>query len=455
MTVSRKDACKCEKCGSEKIERDPDVLDTWFSSALWPFETLGWPEKTADLDFFYPTDVLVTGYDIIFFWVARMIFSGCENMKQTPFHTVLIHGLVRDDKGRKMSKSLGNGIDPLEMIEKYGCDALRMNMVTGNSPGNDMRFYVERCEAMRNFANKLWNASRYVMMNLSDAAKNELPSVKNLEISDKWVLSKLNSLIAEVTENLEKYELGVAVQKVYDFIWDTYCDWYIELTKARLYSDDASRKQVAIQVLVYVLDQILRLLHPFMPFITEEIWQSIPHEGDALISAQWPVYSDELNFKVECELMESVMEAIRAIRNRRTEMNVPPSKKAALFVLTAKPQVFTEGEGFLQRLAYADVVTLLEKEPENLDGMVTITTADAKLYIPMGQLVDVSKELGRIQKELEKARKNLAGIEGKLSNENFTARAPENVVQAEREKAAKARDLIVQLEQSEAALLKL
>ncbi len=452
ITVSREDACKCEKCGSTRIERDPDVLDTWFSSALWPFETLGWPEKTDDLAYFYPTDVLVTGYDIIFFWVARMIFSGCEHTGKTPFHTVLIHGLVRDDKGRKMSKSLGNGIDPLEMIEKYGCDALRMNMVTGNSPGNDMRFYVERCEAMRNFANKLWNASRYVMMNLGEDAKNELPETSRLEIADKWVLSKLNTLIAEVTENLEKYELGVAVQKVYDFIWDTYCDWYIELTKARLYSEDADRKQTAIQVLVYVLDQILRLLHPFMPFITEEIWQSIPHGGDALIVAQWPAYSEDLAFKTECDLMESVMDAIRAIRNRRAEMNVPPSKKAALYVLTAKPQVFTEGEGFLQRLAYADAVTLLEHEPENLDGMVTVTTADAKLYIPMGQLVDVSKELERIEKELEKAKKNLAGIEAKLSNENFTARAPEAVVNAEREKAAKARDLIAQLEQSAAKL---
>ena len=455
ITVSCEDACKCEKCGSTRIERDPDVLDTWFSSALWPFETLGWPEKTEDLEYFYPTDVLVTGYDIIFFWVARMIFSGCEHTGKTPFHTVLIHGLVRDDKGRKMSKSLGNGIDPLEMIEKYGCDALRMNMVTGNSPGNDMRFYVERCEAMRNFANKLWNASRYVMMNLSENAKNALPAVTDLEIADKWVLSKLNTLIAEVTENLEKYELGVAVQKVYDFIWDTYCDWYIELTKARLYSEDAVRKQTAIQVLVYVLDQILRLLHPFMPFITEEIWQSIPHDGDALIVAQWPVYRADLAFKVECDQMESVMDAIRAIRNRRAEMNVPPSKKAALYVLTGKPQVFTEGEGFLQRLAYADAVSLLEKEPANLDGMVTITTADAKLYIPMGQLVDVAKELERIQKELDKARKNLASIECKLSNENFTARAPESVVNAEREKAAKARDLISQLEQSEAALNKL
>ncbi len=455
MTCTREDACKCEKCGSTNIERDPDVLDTWFSSALWPFSTLGWPENTADLDRFYPTDVLVTGYDIITFWVSRMIVSGLEHMRKAPFHTVLIHGLVRDNQGRKMSKSLGNGIDPLEMIEKYGCDALRMNMVTGNSPGNDMRFYVERTEAMRNFANKLWNASRYVMMNLGEAAENKLPDLSKLEIADKWVLSKLNTLIAEVTENLEKYELGVAVQKVYDFIWDTYCDWYIELTKARLYSEDAERKQTAISVLVYVLDQVLRLLHPFMPFITEEIWQSIPHEGEALIIAQWPEYSDALAFKAECDQMESVMNAIRAIRNRRTEMNVPPSKKAALFVLTAKPRVFTEGEGFLQRLAYADEVKLLDAEPVNLDGMVTITTSDAKLYIPMGQLVDVAKEIERITKELEGARKFLASLEGKLSNEKFVSRAPEAVVNAEREKAAKHRDLIAQLEQSLAAMEKL
>ena len=455
ITVSRTDATCCEKCGSTKIERDPDVLDTWFSSALWPFETLGWPEKTKDLEYFYPTDVLVTGYDIIFFWVARMIFSGCEHTGKTPFHTVLIHGLVRDDQGRKMSKSLGNGIDPLEMIEKYGCDALRMNMVTSNSPGNDMRFYVTRCEAMRNFANKLWNASRYVMMNLSDDAKNELPAMQKLEIADKWILSKLNALIAEVTENMDKYELGVAVQKIYDFIWDSYCDWYIELTKARLYSEDADRKQTAIQVLVYVLDQVLRLLHPFMPFITEEIWQSLPHDDEALIVAQWPLCREELAFKAEENLMESVMEAIRAIRNRRSEMNVPPSKKAALYVLTSKPDVFKEGEGFIQRLAYADSVTLLDAEPADLNGMVTCATADAKLYIPMGQLVDVEKELERIAKELEKASKNLASLEGKLSNENFVSRAPEHVVADIREKAQKARDLIAGLQQSEEALKKL
>ena len=456
MTCSREDVHVCEKCGSTNIERDPDVLDTWFSSALWPFETLGWPDESAeDLKKYFPTDVLVTGYDIITFWVSRMIVSGLEHMGKAPFHTVLIHGLVRDNLGRKMSKSLGNGIDPLEMIDKYGCDALRMNMVNSNSPGNDMRFYVERCEAMRNFANKLWNASRYVMMNLSDNAVNALPALEKLEIADKWVLSKLNSLIAEVTENLEKYELGVAVQKVYDFIWDTYCDWYIELTKARLYSEDAERKQTAIQVLVYVLDQTLRLLHPFMPFITEEIWQSLPHEGEALIVAQWPEHRAELEFKEEKDQMESVMNAIRAIRNRRTEMNVPPSKKAALYVLTAQPRIFTEGEGFLQRLAYADTVTLLDKEPENLDGMVNITTADAKLYIPMGQLVDVAKELARITKELETAQKFLKSLEGKLSNEKFVSRAPEAVVNAEREKAQKTRDLIVQLEQSKASMKKL
>ena len=455
ITVSRTDATECEHCHSKNITREEDVLDTWFSSALWPFETLGWPEKTEDLDYFYPTDVLVTGYDIIFFWVSRMIFSGCEHTKKTPFHTVLIHGLVRDDKGRKMSKSLGNGIDPLEMIEKYGCDALRMNMVMGNSPGNDMRFYVERCEAMRNFANKLWNASRYVLMNLKEGAVNVLPDTAALTVADKWVLSKLNSLIAEVTDNMERYELGVAIQKVYDFLWDTYCDWYIELTKARLYSDDETQKNTALQVLVYVLDQTLRLLHPFMPFITEEIWQSLPHDGEALIVANWPVYTDALAFPKEESLMESVMNAIRSIRNRRAEMNVPPSTKAALFVLTSKPQVFTEGSDFIQRLAYADQVTVLDKEPDNIDKMVCCTTSDAKLYIPMGQLVDVAKELERLDKELEKAQKNLAVIEGKLSNENFVARAPESVVNAEKEKAEKARNLIEQLVQSKEALQKL
>ncbi|MBE6927908.1 MAG: valine--tRNA ligase [Ruminococcaceae bacterium] len=449
MTVSREDATACEKCGSKNITRDEDVLDTWFSSALWPFETLGWPNTDAeDFKYFYPTDVLVTGYDIIFFWVARMIFSGCKQTGKPPFHTVLIHGLVRDDKGRKMSKSLGNGIDPLEMIECYGSDALRMNMITANSPGNDMRFYVERCEAMRNFANKLWNASRYVLMNL-EIDKNELPALEELETADKWILSKLNTLIAEVTENLDKYELGVAEQKCYDFIWDSYCDWYIELTKSRLYSEDEKSKTVAQKVLVYVLDQVLRLMHPFMPFITEEIWQAIPHEGEALIVAQWPKYREDLSFKAEEDAMESIMNAIRAIRNRRAEMNVPPSKKCTLYIVTKKEDIFASGTAFITRLAYADEVLISTIEPQGYESMVSCVTHDAALYMPMNQLVDVEKELARIAKEKEKAQKGLAGILGKLNNPGFVAKAPEAVVAAEREKAAKYDSLIKQLEESE------
>ena len=454
--VAREAPAVCPKCGKSHLEQDPDTLDTWFSSALWPFSTLGWPnEDSEDLKYFYPTNTLVTGYDIIGFWVSRMIFSGLAYTGKAPFDTVCIHGIVRDSQGRKMSKSLGNGIDPLVVIEEYGADALRFMLVDGSTPGNDMRYSEEKVKAARNFANKLWNASRYVLMSLPEGSKNELPDLSKLEIADKWVLCKLNSLIAEVTENLEKYEMGLAVHKVYDYIWDTYCDWYIELTKARLYAEEPERKDTAMKVLVYVLDQVLRLLHPFMPFITEEIWQSIPHEGDSLMLAEWPVYKEELNFKADKDQMESVMEAIRAIRNRRAEMNVPPSKKAALYVLAAKPQIFAEGEGFLQRLAYADAVSLLEKEPENLDGMVTITTADAKLYIPMGQLVDVAKELDRIGKELEKNKKFLASLEAKLTNEKFVGRAPEAVVNAEREKAAKTRDLIASLEQSYAAMQKM
>ena len=454
--VAKEAPAVCPKCGKSHLTQDPDTLDTWFTSALWPFSTLGWPnEDSEDLKYFYPTNTLVTGYDIIGFWVSRMIFSGLAYTGKAPFDTVCIHGIVRDSLGRKMSKSLGNGIDPLVVIEEYGADALRFMLVDGSTPGNDMRYSEEKVKAARNFANKLWNASRYVLMSLPEGSKNELPDLSKLEIADKWVLSKLNSLIAEVTENLEKYEMGMAVHKVYDYIWDTYCDWYIELTKARLYAEEPERKDTAMKVLVYVLDQVLRLLHPFMPFITEEIWQSIPHEGESLMLADWPVYKEELNFKAEKDQMESVMEAIRAIRNRRAEMNVPPSKKAALYVLTAKPQIFAEGEGFLQRLAYADAVSMLEKEPENLDGMVTITTADAKLYIPMGQLVDVAKELDRIGKELEKNKKFLASLEAKLTNEKFVGRAPEAVVNAEREKAAKTRDLIASLEQSFAAMQKL
>ena len=452
MTVSREDAHVCQKCGSSNITREEDVLDTWFSSALWPFEILGWPNTDAeDYKYFYPTDVLVTGYDIIFFWVARMIFSGCEHTGKTPFHTVLIHGLVRDDKGRKMSKSLGNGIDPLEMIERFGSDALRMNMLTSNSPGNDMRFYVERCEAMRNFANKLWNASRYVLMNL-DLEENTLPALAELETADKWILSKLNTLITDVTENMDKYEMGIAVQKIYDFIWDSYCDWYIELTKSRLYGEDEQSKLSAQKVLLYVLDQILRLMHPFMPFITEEIWQAIPHQGEALIVAQWPKYRQELSFKAEESAMESIMNAIRAVRNRRAEMNVPPSKKCSLYIVTTKPEVFNTGVGFMTRLAYAEEVIVSATEPEGHESMASCVTHDAALYMPMAQLVDVEKELARIAKEKEKAEKGLAQITAKLNNPGFLAKAPENVVAAEKEKAAKYESLLKQLSESESRL---
>jgi len=449
ITVSMEDVTTCEACHSAHITRDEDVLDTWFSSALWPFETLGWPDaEHPDYQYFYPTDVLVTGYDIITFWVSRMIFSGIAHTGKAPFHTVLIHGLVRDNLGRKMSKSLGNGIDPLEMIDRYGSDALRMNMITNNSPGNDMRFYVERCEAMRNFANKIWNASRYVMMNLT-IDKNELPAAENLEISDKWILSKLNTTISEVTENLDKYELGVAVSKVYDFIWDSYCDWYIELSKARLYGDNAESKQTAQQVLLYVLDQLLRLLHPFMPFISEAIWQAIPHEGEALIIAKWPTYRAELAFRAEEAAMESIMNAIRAIRNRRAEMNVPPSKKSALYIVTDRQAVYTAGIPFFQRLASAEQVEVLAAEPAEQENMVSCITADAKLYMPMSQLVDKEKELARIAKEKAKAEQDMARYEAKLSNEKFVSRAPEAVVNAEREKFAKVKALYAQLCEAE------
>ncbi len=445
VTVSREDARCCEKCGSTKIERDPDVLDTWFSSALWPFSTLGWPEKTPDLEYFYPTDVLVTGYDIIFFWVARMIFSGCEHMKQTPFHTVFIHGLVRDDKGRKKSKSLGNGIDPLEMAEKYGADALRFNLITGNSPGNDMRFYVEKCEAMRNFANKIWNASRFVMMNLT-IAKNELP--EKLEVEDKWILSKLNTAVREITENMEKFELGVAAQKVYDFIWDSYCDWYIELTKARLTGGDEAAKIQAQQVLLYVLTEVLKLLHPFMPFITEEIWQALPHEGNFLMLQSWPEYREALAFPEDEAGFEMIMDAIRAVRSRRSEMNVPPSKRPHLTVVTEKTAVFETGVNYMSRLAFAGAVTVTTQMPADTAGMVTVVTDEAKMFMPLAELVDLEKERARMEKELEKARKDLQGQIAKLSNENFVSRAPEKVVNAEREKEQKLRALIENLEES-------
>ena len=454
INVKREDPTVCEKCGSTHLTREEDVLDTWFSSALWPFSTLGWPEQTADLNYWYPTSVMVTGYDIIFFWVARMIFSGCEQMKKIPFHTVLIHGLVRDDKGRKMSKSLGNGIDPLEMAEKYGADALRFNLITGNSPGNDTRFYTEKCEAMRNFANKIWNASRFVMMNLT-IDRYELPAADKLEREDKWVLSKLNRLVKEVTENLDSFEIGVASAKVYDFIWDTYCDWYIELTKTRLNGTDEDAKLTAQNVLCYVLVTLLKLLHPFMPFITEEIYQALPKcDGaeDILMTAQWPEYTEALSFPAEESAMEAVMDLIRAIRARRAEMNVPPSKKAEMLIVTTQPEPYRQGLHFIQRLAYASNVTFPETAPADVTGLVSVVTHDATAYLPLSELVDLAAERERIAKELEKAKNGLRITEGKLANEKFVAHAPENVVNAEREKVAKYQELIAKLEESAKAM---
>ncbi|MCL2228039.1 MAG: valine--tRNA ligase [Oscillospiraceae bacterium] len=454
-TVSRKDPDKCEKCGSPDIQRDEDVLDTWFSSALWPFSTLGWPEKTEDLDYFYPTDVLVTGYDIIFFWVARMIFSGMEHMKEAPFHTVFIHGIIRDSDGRKMSKSLGNGVDPLEAIAAYGADALRFNIVTGNSPGNDTRFYPERCEAMRNFANKIWNASRFVMMNLT-IGHNELP--EKLELEDKWILSKLNTLAGEVCENLDDFELGVAAAKIYDFIWDSYCDWYIELTKPRLQGagggqDSGGEDDGAIRaqkVLLYVLTETLTLLHPFMPFITEEIWQALPHGEDPDVSAlmirTYPAFTEALCFPEDEAGFESIMSAVRAVRARRAEMNVPPSRKPSLTIVTDKPDVFEAGRTYLGRLAYAGEVTIQRNAPCDLSGLVSVVTGDAQLFIPLAELVDVAKERERIEKEIGKAKADIERFEKKLSNEQFIAKAPESVVGAEREKLANLRALLGNLQ---------
>ena len=454
INVKREDPTACEKCGSTHLTREEDVLDTWFSSALWPFSTLGWPEQTADLNYWYPTSVMVTGYDIIFFWVARMIFSGCEQMKKIPFHTVLIHGLVRDDKGRKMSKSLGNGIDPLEMAEKFGADALRFNLITGNSPGNDTRFYTEKCEAMRNFANKIWNASRFVMMNLT-IDRYDLPAADKLEREDKWVLSKLNRLVKEVTENLDSFEIGVASAKVYDFIWDTYCDWYIELTKTRLNGTDEDAKLTAQNVLCYVLVTLLKLLHPFMPFITEEIYQALPKcDGaeDILMTAQWPEYTEALSFPAEESAMEAVMDLIRAIRARRAGMNVPPSKKAELMIVTDQAEPYQQGLHFIQRLAYASNVTFPETAPADVTGLVSVVTHDATAYLPLSELVDLAAERERIAKELEKAKNGLRITEGKLANEKFVAHAPENVVNAEREKVAKYQELIAKLEESAKAM---
>ncbi len=407
---------------------------------------MGWPDEDAeDFKRYFPTNTLVTGYDIIFFWVARMIFSGCEHTKQPPFHTVLIHGLVRDEKGRKMSKSLGNGIDPLEIIDSYGCDALRFNLVTGNSPGNDMRFYTERCEAMRNFANKIWNASRFVLMNLT-IDKCELP--EKLETEDKWILSKLNDVVKEVSDNMDAFELGVAAQKVSDFIWDSYCDWYIELTKPRLNGDDEESRTNAQKVLLYVLAETLKLLHPFMPFITEEIWSAIPHEGGMLISQKYPAYDEKLSYPQDEQDFETLMDAIRSIRSRRAEMNVPPSRKAQLVIVTDKATIFENGRAFLTKLAFAGDITITNEMPADVSGMVSAVTNDAKMFMPMADLVDLDKERDRITKELEKAQKEYDGQVKKLGNEKFLAKAPEKVVAAERERMEKARALVENLTES-------
>lgn len=450
MTVAKEDVTVCPKCGGTHIHQEDDVLDTWFSSALWPFSTLGWPEKTRELDYFYPTSVLVTGYDIIFFWVARMIFSGMEQMHEEPFKTVYIHGLVRDAQGRKMSKSLGNGIDPLEIIEQYGADALRFTLVTGNSPGNDMRFSTEKVEASRNFANKIWNASRFIQMNLTiDNA--ELPA--DLALEDKWILHKYNELVKAVTENIDKYELGIAVQKLYDFIWDNFCDWYIEIVKPRLQNhDDVAANERAQKVLCYVLRGTMQLLHPFMPFITESIWQALPHEGSSIMVSKWPEYQSELCFAAEAEQVETMMDTIRAIRARRAEMNVPPSKRAQVILLTNERAAYEAGILFFSKLAYASEVIFADAMPENADSMVSVVTKGATAYMPMGELIDFEKERERLNKEKAKVQKDLDFVNKKLNNPGFVAKAPAAVVEQEREKVAKLEELMAKLDASLSAL---
>ncbi len=444
VTVSKENVIKCPKCGSAHVEQDPDTLDTWFSSALWPFSTLGWPDKTPELEYFYPTNTLVTGYDIIFFWVARMIFSALEHTGQVPFDTVLIHGLVRDAQGRKMSKSLGNGIDPLEIIDEYGADALRFTLATGNSPGNDMRFSDDKVKASRNFANKLWNAARFVLMYLGEGYQYPgLP--EKLALEDKWIISKVNTLAKDVTANLEKFELGVAIQKLYDFIWDVFCDWYIEISKIRLQSGEDA--DTAKAVLVYVLADILKLLHPFMPFITEEIYQAIPHDTESVMISKWPEYDENLNFASEEQQVEKIMQAVRAIRNRRAEMNIPPSRKAAVFVETDDADTFRYGAEFIKRLAYASEVTV-SGAFEDLGNIVTVITDSAKIFIPMGELVDFEAERKRLQKELAAAQDKLDFINKKLSNPGFVNKAPEKVVNQNREDAAKLEEKIAGIQDS-------
>ena len=439
-TVTEDDITVCPKCGG-KVHQDEDVLDTWFSSALWPFSTLGWPEETEDFKYFFPTDVLVTGYDIIFFWVAHMIFSSMEHTGKAPFSNVLFHGLVRDAQGRKMSKSLGNGLDPLEVIEQYGADALRFTLATGNSPGNDMRFSTERVEASRNFANKIWNASRFVLMNLK-IDKLELPDVSEMTLEDKWILDKYNALVREVTENLDKFELGIAVGKLYDFIWDEYCDWYIELVKPRLYDEACPSSRAAQQVLAYVLSNTLKLLHPFMPFITEEIWQQLPHEGESIVIASWPKYDEALSFADASNEMELIKSALKAVRNQRSEMNIPPSKRAKVIIVTAKKDVFAQGTTFFEKLAGASEVLVTDDAGEAPKNAVSCVVESAQIFMPLDDLVDREKELARLNKEKENLESEIKRVEGKLSNQGFIAKAPEKVVEEEKRKGEKYKQML-------------
>ncbi|MBQ0110736.1 MAG: valine--tRNA ligase, partial [Oscillospiraceae bacterium] len=435
ITVSRTEPTECSHCHGKNITQDQDTLDTWFSSALWPFSTMGWPNENADdLKYFYPTNTLVTGYDIIPFWVMRMMFSGLAQTGKVPFDTVLIHGLVRDSQGRKMSKSLGNGVDPLEIIDTYGADALRFTLATGNTPGNDMRYIPERVEASRNFANKIWNAARFLQLNFDENTK--APYIpENLTVEDKWILSKYNTLVKEVTDNLEKFEIGLAVQKLYDFVWDVFCDWYIELTKIRLNGTDAAAKETACAVLNYVFQNTLVLLHPVMPFITEEIWQSLPHSGESIMIAKWPEYNEKLNFAADEEKFEKIMAAVRAIRMRRNEMNVPPSKKAEIIIETKADGLFEEFEDVFIRLASASKVTVTDNA--NPDNSVCVVTDTAKIYMPVAELVDFAAELERLQNELNKVLKDKAFLEGKLNNPNFVSKAPAQVVEAQRDSLKK------------------
>lgn len=435
--VARTDPDTCPKCGGHHLHQDEDTLDTWFSSALWPFSVLGWPDKTKDLDYYFPTNTLVTGYDIIFFWVARMIFSSLEQTGEVPFHTVFFHGLVRDSQGRKMSKSLGNGIDPIKVIDQYGADALRFTLITGISPGNDTRYSDERVQASRNFANKIWNASRFILMNIEGKnVPNALPDTLTME--DKWILDSFNRLAQEINDNLEKFEFGIAAQKLHDFLWDEFCDWYIEISKIRLQGSDEAAAQQARQVLVWVMTRTLALLHPFMPYITEEIWQALPHTGEALIMAPYPAYDAQLAFPEEADKMESIMAAVRGVRNRRSEMNVAPSRKTALYIATEKQDTFRSGEEIFKRLAYT---TEIQVAPSfTLDGAVTIVTSDAKVYIQMNELVDKEAEKKRLNKELASAQKGYQNAQAKLQNEKFMTKAPEKVVAGVRANAQKLKE---------------